>query len=160
DASLRSLVVDPSSLSGEDLTAAFGVPSRLPDAHARERRELSVIEAVARTYTAAALRLDAEKKPACLAVYYEAIDRLMHLFGSAMPPALPGTPEAKARLYGGTVERFYAAMDGRLGEFLREAGSEGTVLVVSDHGFKLGDERPRHEALRSDVFAAEWHRDP
>ena len=160
DAALRPLVVDPSSLSGDDLVAAFGVPPRMTGTDARERRELSVIEAVARTYTAVALRLDAETRPACLAVYYEAIDRLMHLFGSVMPPALPGTPEARARLYGGAVEHFYAAMDARLGEFLRAAGSDGTVLVVSDHGFKIGDERPRHEALRSDVFAAEWHRDP
>jgi len=160
DATLRPLAVDPSSLSGADLAAAFGVPERLPDAGARERRELSVIEAVARTYTKVALRLEEERKPACLAVYYEAIDRLMHLFGSAMPPALAGTPEVKARLYGGAVERFYAAMDARLGEFLGAAGTDGTVIVVSDHGFKIGDERPRHEALRSDVFAAEWHKDP
>jgi tetratricopeptide (TPR) repeat protein len=159
DASLRPLVVEPSSLSGPDLAAAFGVPPHLPEADARERRELSVIEAVARTYTSVALRLDAQK-PDCLAVYYEALDRLMHLFGSVMPPALPGTPEAKARHYGGAVDRFYAAMDARLGEFLRAAGEDGTVLVVSDHGFKIGDERPRHEALRSDVFAAEWHKDP
>lgn len=160
DASLRDLVVDPSSLSGADLAAAFGVEPRLPDSDARERRELAVIEAVARTYTAVALRLEAQRRPSCLAVYYEAIDRLMHLFGSAMSPALPGTAPSKARRYGGTVERFYEAMDARLGAFLREAGTDGTVLVVSDHGFKIGDERPRHEALRSDVFAAEWHRDP
>jgi Flp pilus assembly protein TadD len=51
-------------------------------------------------------------------------------------------------------------MDARLGQFLEEAGSDATVLVVSDHGFKIGPERPRHPALRSDVFAAEWHRDP
>jgi tetratricopeptide (TPR) repeat protein len=84
----------------------------------------------------------------------------MHLFGEAMPPPLPGVPRAVSERYGGSVERFYAAMDRRVGEFMDAAGPNGAVLIVSDHGFKIGDERPRHPALREDVFAAEWHRDP
>src|SRR4029079_14320725 len=118
------------------------------------------IEAVARTYESAALRADRELEPDLLAVYFEAVDRLMHVFAAAMPPALPGTPPEKARRYGGSVDAFYAAMDARLGRFMEAAGTGGAVLVVSDHGFKTGNERPRHPALRSDVFAAEWHRDP
>jgi Flp pilus assembly protein TadD len=61
------------------------------------------------------------------------------------------------------IERFYETMDARLGLLLDRAASGDTptaVLVISDHGFKIGAERPRHPALRGDVFAAEWHSDP
>lgn len=159
-ASLRGTIVDPSSIRDEDLARVFGSPVIKGSDDAKERRELCVIEAVARTYTEAALGADAREHPQLLAVYFEAIDRLMHLFGDAMPPALPGVSRTRAERYGRTIERFYAAMDARLGRFMQAAGPNGTVIVVSDHGFKIGDERPRHTASRSDVFAAEWHRDP
>ncbi len=113
-----------------------------------------------RTYAGAALRLQRQESPRLLAVYFEGIDRLMHLFGALMPPALPGADSGRAARYGRVVERFYAAMDAQVGRFMEAAGNRGTLLVISDHGFKLGAERPRHPALRTDVFAAEWHRDP
>lgn len=160
DERLRETLVSPAAITDAELASTFGAPTVPAGEDAPQRRELRVIEAAARTYTAAALRLDEREKPDLLAVYFEAIDRLMHLFGAAMAPPLPGTAKGMADRYGHAVERFYAAMDRRLGEFMTEAGEEGTVLVISDHGFKIGDERPQHPALRSDVFAAEWHRDP
>lgn len=160
---LEGRIVEPSAIGDAGLADAFGAPAVAPGEDVAERRELRVIEADARSYAAVALALDHESRPALLAVYFEAIDRLMHLFGDAMPPRLPGVSASKEERYGRAVERFYATMDARLAKFLEAAGSGpggATVIVVSDHGFTLGAERPRHPALRGDIFAAEWHRDP
>jgi Flp pilus assembly protein TadD/predicted AlkP superfamily pyrophosphatase or phosphodiesterase len=158
---IEGAIVEPDDLGDAEIAALFGVaPAGRSQQDRRERRELRVVEATTRTYADVSLRLWRERRPDLLAVYFEGIDRLMHMFGAMLPPPLPGTDLRKARRFGRVVPRFYAAMDARLGEYLEAAGPEGTVLIVSDHGFKIGDERPRHPALRSDLFAADWHHDP
>jgi predicted AlkP superfamily phosphohydrolase/phosphomutase/thioredoxin-like negative regulator of GroEL len=161
--SIRGSVVDPSTISDADLQRVFGAPPVARGEDLQERSEMRAIEADARTWADVALALDTERRPDVLAVYFDQIDRLMHLFADAMPPPLAGVPARKSARYGRAVELFYAAMDARLGRLL-DAAARGpvpaTVIIVSDHGFKIGSERPHHAALRTDVFAAEWHHDP
>jgi len=161
--SIRGSIVDPSTISDAGLQKAFGAPVVARGEDERERAEMRAIEADARTWTEVALALDGRLRPDVLAVYFEQIDSLMHLFADAMPPPLPGVPARKSARYGRAVELFYASMDERLGKLLDAAArgpAPATVIIVSDHGFKIGSERPHHAPLRTDVFAAEWHHDP
>jgi predicted AlkP superfamily phosphohydrolase/phosphomutase len=67
--------------------------------------------------------------------YFSSLDLNSHMFWRAIDPAHPGyTPEV-AQKFGGVLESLYEQMDQVLGQALEKAGSEATVIVVSDHGF-------------------------
>ncbi len=94
-------------------------------------------------YTALAADLAREQRPRLLAVYYEGTDGVQHLFGAQAPPRLPWVSEADQAAFGGAVAAYYRHQDRLLGELLARRGPRTTVLVVSDHGFRWGDERLR-----------------
>jgi hypothetical protein len=57
------------------------------------------------------------------------------------------------------VSRFYAEIDGLLGQWMRRAEEDGATLVVhSDHGFKWGADRPCGLGSGNWATAAFWHR--
>ena len=83
-------------------------------------------------------------------VYYEGLDTVEHLFmrdrGSASPRA-------------DIVDRFHELVDAEVGILLAGlATAETAVVVVSDHGFRHGDDRPRSEAGFDERTAVRWHR--
>ncbi|HET8948060.1 MAG TPA: tetratricopeptide repeat protein [Candidatus Polarisedimenticolia bacterium] len=90
--------------------------------------------------------------------YYEGPDTASHLFMRDRPPLLPGVRPDDAALFGAVVDRYYETQDRYLGEIVEDAGPDATVIVVSDHGFKSGDDRPADSDPRIDKGrAAEWH---
>ncbi|MFN7974709.1 MAG: alkaline phosphatase family protein [Acidobacteriota bacterium] len=86
-----------------------------------------------------------------LFVYFEGIDTVGHLFMSDRGGAGP---------FAGTVDRFYSFQDENLAPIVAMAGPETTILVVSDHGFRHGSDRPA--IGEGDSFepasAVRWHR--
>lgn len=101
--------------------------------------------ATTRGYTDIVLsRLD-EIRPDLLAVYYEGTDAVMHLFGDAMEPRLPWVPVDEFEADKDAVHEFWKWQDELLGELLAKRGPRTTVVVVSDHGFRMGDERLKEE---------------
>ena len=67
--------------------------------------------------------------------YFSSIDLNSHMFWRAIDPDHPGyTPDIAAK-FGDVIPSLYRQMDVVLGQALEKAGDDGTVLVISDHGF-------------------------
>jgi predicted AlkP superfamily phosphohydrolase/phosphomutase/tetratricopeptide (TPR) repeat protein len=125
---------------------------------ARRLGELAKIHATSEFYRKAAPFLQGRFKTETLGLYFEMVDACGHLFMEDAPPRRPEVADADYRAFSGTVDRCYVYQDEILADLLRLAGPETTTLVVSDHGFKSGDLRPRTSG-RADVgLAPLWHR--
>jgi predicted AlkP superfamily phosphohydrolase/phosphomutase/Flp pilus assembly protein TadD len=106
-----------------------------------------------------ALKIWEDVHPRALAVYFEGVDTASHLFIRYAPPRLPNLPEEDLRRYATTVDSVYAYQDRLLGELLDAVGPEANVVVVSDHGFITGEERPLDASLDFNYATAPlWHR--
>ena len=83
-------------------------------------------------------------RPAIAAVYLEGTDAVGHLYGEYQPPRLPWVREEEVSRFGPAWDRFYSEADRVVGELLAVVDpARTTVLVVSDHGFKVGPRRPK-----------------
>ena len=78
------------------------------------------------------------------AVYFDGIDHFCHGFMRYHPPRLEWVPEKDYELYRGVVEAGYIMHDVMLGNLLKEAGEDVTVILVSDHGFHSDHLRPQN----------------
>lgn len=115
------------------------------------------ILASTRTYHAIALKLAKEGRSDLLGVYYQGIDEVCHRFAQYIPPRLSWIDTSAYEKYGNVVTRFYEYQDELLGELLRAAGPNVSVIVVSDHGFVNGSDRPEFPP-DIELKAALWHR--
>jgi len=116
------------------------------------------IIAGAKTYHGIALSLIEQGQPDLIAVYYQGIDEVSHRFAHCAPPATAMCPAGAAARYGETVERYYEYQDALLGEILLKIDPASYVIVMSDHGFRAGGDRPRDEAPDIEGKPAKWHR--
>ena len=112
-----------------------------------------------RGHTQEAAWLSRNLKPDLLAVYYEGIDMVGHRFQHCMTPSLPNCPPEDARRYGGTVDAFYEFQDAMIGQLLAAQPGPHYTLVVSDHGFFSGDDRPKDMLPYTDENPVQWHRE-
>ena len=91
------------------------------------------------------------------AVYFEFIDTLSHLYMKYRPPQLPGLDDALFNRYRETIDRVYLQQDRLLGQWLDQMGEDDILIVVSDHGFKIGDNRPIEVDATKIELAHLWH---
>ncbi|HLF57228.1 MAG TPA: alkaline phosphatase family protein, partial [Thermoanaerobaculia bacterium] len=98
------------------------------------------ILATAETYRRIGLELWRAERPDVALVYFEGTDSVAHLFGHLFrAEGLAGELAEQQRRYGRAVEAMYERADAILGEFLAAADRNTTVIVLSDHGFRLGE---------------------
>lgn len=141
------------AISPEEYAAAPELDFRDPISHFR------LIYQTMTTYAAIAEHVIQTDCPEVLAVYFEGVDTAGHMYMRYTPPAYPYTTEAERKKYGHTVEAFYRYQDQLLGDLLALTDEETTVIIVSDHGFKTGRQRPVERASEvSYATAAMWHR--
>lgn len=76
------------------------------------------------------------------AVYFDAIDHFSHGFMKYHPPKREHIPLQDYELYKDVVNSAYRFHDMMLGRYLELIDDETTVVLVSDHGFHPGDNRP------------------
>ncbi len=96
--------------------------------------------ATAASYTDVGLDLWQKNHPDLLMVYIEGTDSISHLFGHLFrADGLVGDLAEQQRRYGRAVEEVYRYADEIVGRFLEVMDDETTLLVMSDHGFKLGE---------------------
>ena len=159
--SLQGLIVRPQDITRADVLVYapdLPHPSELEGEDAELLAEFKTVLAATETYHRIALYLSRAGTPALKAIYYEATDTAAHLFMPFMAPLRPGIHPQRAKIWGGVLEAVYRDLDRRLGELLDTVGRETSVMVVSDHGFRSGKNRPNADARIGGGRAAEWHR--
>jgi hypothetical protein len=115
------------------------------------------ILSASRTYLGAGLVLAAEE-PDLLMVYLEGTDTIGHLLAPYMPPPTIEIDGATAAVYAIAVPRYFEIVDRWIGRYLEACPlDEYAVLLVSDHGFKWGRERPRGLSGMAGPTAPLWH---
>jgi predicted AlkP superfamily phosphohydrolase/phosphomutase len=67
--------------------------------------------------------------------YVSSSDILAHLYWNTIDPEHPGYRKERAEKYGKIILSAYKLADELVGEAVRAAGSDATVIVISDHGF-------------------------
>lgn len=70
-----------------------------------------------------------------LAVVFDTLDRIQHLFWASEDPAHPIADQAWQGRWGSVIEEAYEHQDAILGSVLDRVDGDTTVLVFSDHGF-------------------------
>ncbi|HKY33415.1 MAG TPA: alkaline phosphatase family protein [Candidatus Polarisedimenticolia bacterium] len=111
------------------------------------------------TYHRIALHLLREERPGLALIYFQGVDEVNHRFAHYAPPALrltSGEDPARRQAFAGAVERFYELQDRLVGELVAAAPGSN-VLVVSDHGFANGRERPLDVPPDIDQRPGMWH---
>jgi tetratricopeptide (TPR) repeat protein len=108
-----------------------------------------------------ALDLYDREKPELLMVYFQGTDEIGHVLGRFGPPRLSGVTEEELRKYGNGVAALYEEADRLLGELAARAERDGaTLLLLSDHGFRSGSDRPAAFSGVQVETAYLWHRTP
>lgn len=102
-------------------------------------------------YTDIALQQLREQRPQLLAIYYEGTDAVEHLFMEYAPPRLDWVDEAEFAAYRDVVREYWKWQDQLLGKLLAQRGPSTTVVVVSDHGFRVGGERLKEDEFSIDT---------
>lgn len=96
--------------------------------------------ATAQTYRHVGLDLWRRERPDVLLVYIEGTDSTSHLFGHLFrAQGLAGELAAQQAKFGGAVEAMYRFADGVVGDYLAAMDDHTTLIVLSDHGFALGE---------------------
>lgn len=95
--------------------------------------------ATADSYEAIGLHLWETRQPDLMMVYIEAVDTTSHLFGHLFrTESLAGELAEQRARYGAAVERIYERVDRLIEAYLRAIDGRTTLVVLSDHGFRLG----------------------
>jgi Flp pilus assembly protein TadD len=139
---IAPLLRRPESLRPEELKPFATVPpdelSR-PFDFADDLSHLRWAVATAFSYRDIGLRLWRERRPDLELVYIEGTDSVSHLFGHLFRTRdLAGELARQKERYGGSVEAMYRLADSIILAFLREMDDDTTLVVLSDHGFRLG----------------------
>ncbi len=138
DELLQRMVHLPAGRLRSDPTAA---PYADPPAHLRQAI------ATSRGYTDLVLDRLAAERPTLLSVYYEGTDAVTHLFGDFQEPRLPWVADEDFAAYRDVLREYWKWQDALVGELLAARGPRTTVIVVSDHGFRVGAERRKEDGF-------------
>jgi predicted AlkP superfamily phosphohydrolase/phosphomutase/Flp pilus assembly protein TadD len=98
--------------------------------------------ASAESYRDIGLSLWQRYAPELLMVYIEGTDSISHLFGHLFRvQGYAGELAEQQRRYGRAVGEIYRLADEMVGEYMEAMDDRTTLVVLSDHGFKLGQLR-------------------
>ncbi|MCC6537392.1 MAG: alkaline phosphatase family protein [Bryobacterales bacterium] len=153
-ATFRDLMVLPNDFTGHDL-ARF-IPDLAKVDQDKDKHPLQLAQLMSQAFTthAAATWILEHTAWDFLGVYLDFIDRGGHHFMQYTPPQMEGVTDEDFALYQHVMNSIYECHDVLLGRVLELAGPEATVMIISDHGFLNGDQRPKLEAGPEG-----WHRD-
>lgn len=141
------------SVSAEELAAAVARPDAWDDP-VGGLAKLAAASLTVERLTA----LELDRGTEVILSYLEGTDTVGHLYGPYRPPVLPGFDGPVARRFGPVIDRYYAWTDRWVGSVVAALEPEDTVVLVSDHGFTWGDDRPRVPSGAHTATAEMWHR--
>lgn len=138
---MAKLRIHPSLISDHDLRHFVPLYPQIP---ADKRANLeTIILSIAETATVANNMTSLMKSEDWDfgAVYFDILDKLQHAFVRYLPPKPHFVDEREFIWYSQVVRAAYQWIDAIIGEIVSTAGEDAQVMVVSDHGFKSGEER-------------------
>jgi predicted AlkP superfamily phosphohydrolase/phosphomutase/Flp pilus assembly protein TadD len=143
EAEIAPLLRRPTDLTYEEITPfvdvspdAFSQPFDLADDLGHFKWAL----ATAKSYRDIGLELWRQEQPALEMVYIEGVDTTSHLFGHLFRvEGLVGELAEQQEKFGRTVEQMYRFADELVGRYLEAMDDDTTLIVASDHGFRLGE---------------------
>jgi Flp pilus assembly protein TadD len=142
EAEIAPLVRRPSDITPKEAGRFVDVPAEEFSRPFDFKDDLSHFRwalATADSYRRISLHLWQKEHPDLLLTYIEGVDSTSHLFGHLFrAKGLGGELATQQRRYGHVVERMYEYADGIVGDFLGALDDSTTLVVLSDHGFKLG----------------------
>ena len=116
-----------------------------------------LIYAAAKSYRNVTLHLLERGQPDFLAVYFEFVDAVGHLYMPCAPPRMEDVSEGDYNKFKDAVKEAYIYQDRIIGEIMERSGPGTLFMFVSDHGFKSGESRLKAGAGITGGHAAEWH---
>ena len=137
------------------LPASALVPDPAKDPYADPAAHLRQAIATSRGFTDVVLHQLDHDRTELMSVYYEGTDAITHLFGDFQEPRLPWVSDEDFAAYRDVVDEYWKWQDSLVGELLAKRGPQTTVIVVSDHGFRLGDERRKEDDFNIDTADAD-----
>lgn len=163
-AELAALVVHADQIGEKDIARFVDVPA---SEIARHRgafdpkdpiNNLIHLYASTLTFKNIAVHLLQKDAPDVLAVYFEWVDAMSHLFMLHAPPRMEDVSEQEYARYQDAVLQAYVVQDEILGEIMSAMDDRTVLMVISDHGFKSGDVRLKNRPEIWAGNAAKWHR--
>lgn len=154
--------VHPGSMPAKALAGLVPQLAKVGRESPRIRTLARLVAQCRSVHAAAGAVLTASPDWDCAMVFHEAIDTIGHHFMQFHPPRMAHVSKKEFDLYRGVMDAVYAMHDAMLGDMLRLAGPDATVLLLSDHGFHSGDRRPVTEGMSNEDRAAaeaSWHRE-
>jgi tetratricopeptide (TPR) repeat protein len=157
--SLRPLLRTPETVTDAELLPFLGAGALAStDEDTTERiRELRTLLASSGTYSSIAMRFLTDEPYGFHAAYFELTDTAAHLFMPFRAPAVAGSSAQQLQAFGGTVDAAYDHADAILGRMLAGLDDSWNVMLISDHGFKHGKNRPATDPRVGHGPAADWH---
>ncbi len=137
------------------LPAARLMPDPTGDPYADPPAHLRQAMATSRGYTDLVLHQLDQERPELMSIYYEGTDAITHLFGDFQEPRLPWVSDADFAAYHDVVDEYWKWQDALVGELLAKRGPQTTVIVISDHGFRIGDERRKEDEFNIETADAD-----
>jgi len=162
--------VEAESITYDDVRALIDVPQAAfdrargaidsPEGYKDPICHLIKVLASTRTYHELARSLVHRQAGGLSMVYYEGLDEVNHRFAHYMPPAMGLVKSADRTLaaaFATAVPGFYRLQDRMVGELIAAAPRDTVVMVVSDHGFANGKERPVDTPPDIEGTPGLWH---
>lgn len=153
---LAELRVHPREIEGITIQQLIPRAAGLDQADPLVRRRLAFLsQRLAEVISVHALATELLENQAWdfAAVYYECIDQIGHEFMQFQPPKMPQTGDEDFEFYKDVMTGIYRFHDLMLQTLIELAGPNAHLMIISDHGFQSGKQRP-HQA----VEPAQWHR--
>jgi tetratricopeptide (TPR) repeat protein len=99
-----------------------------------------------------------EQHPDLAVVYFQSTDTVGHVFAPYAPPKQTAVSQQDYDKYSAVPEKFFHALDERIGRYRDLAKANGAVLMLaSDHGFFWNEGRPTSLSSVATASAAKWH---
>ena len=155
---LLPLRLTPRDLRGEDL--ALFIPQLERIDQSKDSRVIQLARTLSEGLTAHAMVtwILERQEWDFVAVYLDTIDHVGHQFMIYHPPKMAQVREEDYELYKDVMTGVYRMHDLMLGRLAELAGPNATIMIVSDHGFLSGDQRPPEEVLWPGANPVAWHR--
>jgi predicted AlkP superfamily phosphohydrolase/phosphomutase/Tfp pilus assembly protein PilF len=105
-----------------------------------------------------AMTLYRQELPLLFMTYYGGTDVVNHLFAPYHPPYREGISQSGYRKFWPTVANYYAEIDRLMGEWMQILPEDTTVIILSAHGFRWEEGRPRVQPVGRAALSD--HRNP